>query len=101
MRGIVKGGEKPQILQQPVHAGDIDCDQSMNKDDEEIKIDTSSQRPNLSKEDSWMREYQLDIKIQDYQKCSSCNENISPKDEQLQAYTILQCMHMIHKDCLK
>ena len=101
MRAIFKGGEKPQILQQQVHTGDINCDQLMNKDDEEMKINTSSQRPNLKKEDSWMREYQLAIKMQDYQKCSGCNQNISPKDEQLQAYTILQCMHMIHKDCLK
>jgi hypothetical protein len=45
----------------------------MNKDDEEMKINTSSQRPNLKKEDSWMREYQLAIKMQDYQKCSGCN----------------------------
>jgi len=28
-----------------MHAGDIDCDQPKNKDEEEMKIDTSSHRP--------------------------------------------------------
>jgi hypothetical protein len=49
-----------------------------------------------------MKEVDINIKIEDYQKCVGCRDHITPKDEQLEAYTILnQCMHMIHKGCLK
>jgi hypothetical protein len=47
MRAIFKGGEKPQNFQNPVHGGDIDSNRLMNKDDEEMKIDTTSHHPTL------------------------------------------------------
>lgn len=57
--------------------------------------------PRLMKENSWQRQHDLMVKMDEYQKCSECHDKISAKDEVEQLYTILQCMHMIHKKCLK
>ena len=61
----------------------------MHEDEEEMKTNALSSPGYLKREPSWMQEVDINIKIEEYQKCVGCKGNITPKDEQMEAYTII------------
>ena len=66
-----------------------------------VKI-PSGAPPQLQKEESWKRQLEMYYQEQSFMRCNACKKEITPLDESGQLYTILsQCMHMIHKACLK